>query len=127
MVFLEECSLLDREHSSSLSGAIEALEASILRLPVVGGARADLQDVKDAVGSAVDVMQVMGASTCSILSKVEGTSSLMLELAKVAAQEQALLDQTRDLLSTIAALHVKQCSLQGHLLQLKRRTSHIQL
>ncbi|KAL0925995.1 hypothetical protein M5K25_004375 [Dendrobium thyrsiflorum] len=69
MVFLEECSLLDREHSSSLSGAIEALEASILRLPVVGGARADLQDVKDAVGSAVDVMQAMGASTYSILSK----------------------------------------------------------
>lgn len=39
MTFLEEWSLLDREHGNSLSGAIEALKASILRLPVVNGAR----------------------------------------------------------------------------------------
>ncbi|XP_020575463.1 QWRF motif-containing protein 2-like [Phalaenopsis equestris] len=122
-VFLEEFSHLDREHSSSLSGAIEALEASTLRLPVVSGARADFQDVKDAVGSAVDVMHAIGASVYTILSKVEGRSSLALELSKIASQEQALLDQSRDLLSTLAALHVKQCSLQGHLLQLKRRTN----
>lgn len=37
--YLEEWSLLDRDHSSSLSGAIEALKASTLRLPVVGGAK----------------------------------------------------------------------------------------
>lgn len=39
MAYLEDWSLLDREHSSSLSGAIEALKASTLRLPIVGGAR----------------------------------------------------------------------------------------
>lgn len=122
MVYLEDFSILDREHSSSLLGATEALKASTLRLPVVSGARADLQKVKDAVGSAVDVMQAMGASIHSILSKVESTSSLVLELGEVAQREQALLDQSRDLLSTVIALHVKQCSLQGQLLQLKRRT-----
>lgn len=31
---------------------------------------------------------------------------MVSELAKVAAQEQALLDQSKDLLSTIAAMHV---------------------
>jgi hypothetical protein len=35
---LEEWSLLDRDHSSSLEGATEALKASTLRLPVVGKA-----------------------------------------------------------------------------------------
>lgn len=127
MTYLEEWSLLDRDHSSALSGAIEALKASTLRLPVVGGAKADIQEVKDAVGSAVDVMQAMGSSICSLLSKVEGTSSLVSELTKMAAQEQALLDQSRDLLSTVAAMHVRQCSLRGHLLQLKRKPSQMKL
>nr|CAD1837852.1 unnamed protein product [Ananas comosus var. bracteatus] len=117
--YLEEWSLLDRDHSSSLSGAIEALKASTLRLPVVGGAKADVQDMKESVGSVVDVMHTMGSSIYSLLSKVEGTSSLASELAKVAAQELTLLDQLRDVLSTVAVMHVRQCSLQGHLLQLK--------
>ncbi|XP_073105126.1 QWRF motif-containing protein 2 isoform X3 [Elaeis guineensis] len=125
MTYLEELSLLDRDHSNALLGAIEALKASTLRLPIVGGAKADIQEVKDAVGSVVDVMQAMGSSICSLLSQhcvqVEGMSSLVLELAKMAAQEQALLDQSRDLLSMVAAMHVRQCSLQGHILQLKRK------
>ncbi|XP_043710762.1 QWRF motif-containing protein 2-like [Telopea speciosissima] len=120
MTYLEEWALLDRDHSSSLSGAIEALKASTLRLPVVGGAKADIQNVKDAVGSAVDVMQAMASSICSLLSKVEAVNSLAAELANVTAQERALLDQCKDLLSTLAALQVKDCSLRTHLLQLKR-------
>lgn len=39
MAYLEEWSLMDDEHSSSLTGAIESLKASILRLPVIDGAR----------------------------------------------------------------------------------------
>ena len=39
MVYLEEWSLIHLEHEISLSGAVEALKAAILRLPVVGGAR----------------------------------------------------------------------------------------
>ncbi|OVA09319.1 Protein of unknown function DUF566 [Macleaya cordata] len=120
MTYLEEWAVLDRDHSSSLSGAIEALKASTLRLPVVGGARADIQNVKDAVGSAVDVMQAMASSICYLLSKVEEVNSLVAELANVTAQERALLDQSKDLLSTLAAMQVKECSLRTHLLQLKR-------
>ncbi|XP_020103517.1 protein SNOWY COTYLEDON 3-like [Ananas comosus] len=125
MSYLESWSLMDRDHSNSLSGAIEALKASTLRLPVVGGAKADIQDVKDAVGSAVDAMQAMTSSMISLLSKVEGANSLVSELAKAASQELKLLDQSRDLLSTVAALHVKLCSLQGHILQRKCRSSKL--
>ncbi|KAJ4964908.1 hypothetical protein NE237_016757 [Protea cynaroides] len=120
MTYMEEWALLDRDHSSSLSGAIEALKASTLRLPVVGGAKADIQNVKDAVGSAVDVMQAMASSICSLLSKVEEVNTLATELANLTAQERALLDQCKDLLSTLAALQVKNCSLRTHVLQLKR-------
>ena len=37
MAYLEEWSLLDKDHSNSMQVAIEALKASTLRLPVVGG------------------------------------------------------------------------------------------
>lgn len=39
MAYLDEWALIEREHSNSLSGVIEDLEASTLRLPVTGGAR----------------------------------------------------------------------------------------
>ncbi|KAJ8638326.1 hypothetical protein MRB53_012593 [Persea americana] len=120
LFYLDEWALLDRDHSSSLSGAIEAMKASTLRLPVIGGARADVQKVKDAVSSAVDVMQALGSSICSLLSKVQGTDSLVTELANVAAQEQELLSQCKDLLSTVASLQAEECSLRTHLLQLKQ-------
>ncbi|WOK92343.1 hypothetical protein Cni_G01034 [Canna indica] len=125
ITFLEEWSHVEREHSSSLSGAIEGLKASTLRLPIVSGTKADILELKDAVGSAVDMMQAMGSSLCYLLSKVEETSILVSDITKLAAQERALLDQSRDLLSTAAAMHVKQCSLQGHLVQLKRKASQI--
>jgi hypothetical protein len=121
--YLDEWSHIEKHHSSALSAAIEALKASTLRLPVVGGAKADAQGVKEAVNSAVDVMHTMASSMCTLLSKVEGTSSVVSELAKLATQEQMLLDQSRDLLSMVAAIHVKQCSLQAHMLQRKQKQS----
>lgn len=39
MASLEELSILEKDHSSSLSGATEALKASTLRLPIVSGAK----------------------------------------------------------------------------------------
>lgn len=119
MSYLEEWALLDGDHSSSLSGAIEALKASTLRLPVISGARADIQKVKGAIGSAMDVMQAMASSICSLLSKVEGINFLIADAASLAQQEHALLSQCKDLLSTIAIMQVEESSLQTHLLQLQ--------
>lgn len=120
MLLLEECSLMERDHSSSLLGAIEALKASTLRLPVGGGATADVQNVKDAICSAVDVMQAMASSICSLLSKVEEVNSWVAELANIAGEERAMLDHCRYILSIIASMQVKDCSLRTHLLQLQR-------
>nr|CAD1819485.1 unnamed protein product [Ananas comosus var. bracteatus] len=124
MAYLEEWSLVDIDHLSSLSGAIEALKTSTLRIPVTDGAKAEIQEVKNAVGSAVDVMQTIGSSTCSLLWKVVAeTSSLVSELSKIAAEERALMEQSRELLSAAAAMHVKHYSLLGQLIQLTRRES----
>uniref|UniRef100_A0A0D9VZC6 Uncharacterized protein n=1 Tax=Leersia perrieri TaxID=77586 RepID=A0A0D9VZC6_9ORYZ len=117
MDFLEEWSLLDRDHANCLSEIVEALTATILCIPVTDGAKADIQDVKNAVGSAVDVMQTIGSSICTLLAKLSGTSILVSDLAKIATQERSLMDQSRELLSTLASMHVKYCSLQGQRVQ----------
>ncbi|OMO63339.1 hypothetical protein COLO4_32535 [Corchorus olitorius] len=117
---LEEWALLDRDHSSSLLGATEALKASTLRLPVVGKAIADIQNLKDAVSSAVDVMQAMASSICSLTSKVEETNSVVAELVSVTAKERVLLEECKDFLSALAAIQVKDCSLRTHIIQLNR-------
>ncbi|KAK2660150.1 hypothetical protein Ddye_006683 [Dipteronia dyeriana] len=124
MMYLEESALMDRDYSNSLLGAIEALRASTLRLPVVGGARADVQNVQEAISSAVDVMQAMASSICLLLSKAGEANSLVSELAKVSSKEHALLGQCKDLLSTVAAMQVKECSLRTHMIQVERIPSN---
>jgi hypothetical protein len=121
IVYLEEWLLLDRDHSNSLLGATEALKASTLRLPVIGKAVvADVQNVKDAVGSAVDVIQAMTSSICSSLLKVEEMNTLMAELVNVAEKEKVRLQQCKDFLSKLSAMQVKDRSLRTHIIQLKR-------
>ncbi|KAL2460319.1 QWRF motif-containing protein 2 [Abeliophyllum distichum] len=117
MSFLEDWASLDKDHSISLLGAIEALKASTLRLPVVGGAIADIQSLKDAISSTVDVMHTMASSICSLLPRVEEVNSLVTELAKVTAKERALLEQCTDFISMTAAMQVKESSLRTHMLQ----------
>ncbi|GER39517.1 hypothetical protein STAS_16136 [Striga asiatica] len=103
-IFLEEWTLLEKDHTNSLTQAAQNLEASTLRIPVTGGARVDIKTLKEAVCSAVDVMSSMGSSLWSILPKVEGMNWLVLELADVAARQRAMLDECESLLGSIAKL-----------------------
>ncbi|GAB4838122.1 hypothetical protein Ancab_027651 [Ancistrocladus abbreviatus] len=120
LAYLEEWALLERDLSTSLAGVIKDLEASTLRLPITGGAKADIEYVKAAISSAVDVIQAMGSSICSVLSKVEGMNWLVSELAEQAADERAMLDECEALLASIAALQEQEYSLRTQLIQLQR-------
>ncbi|XP_074280843.1 AUGMIN subunit 8 [Silene latifolia] len=117
MAYLEDWDLLEKDHSSSLNGAIEDLEASTLRLPVTGGAKADIDSLKVVVSSAADVMQTMGSSIGSLLSKAEEMNGLVSELAELAGHERALINQCDTLLSSSAAMKVKEYSLRTQLIQ----------
>ncbi|KAG6400344.1 hypothetical protein SASPL_137170 [Salvia splendens] len=97
---LETWGMLDRDYWNSVSGAIKALEASTLRLPIVDGARADVNKVQEAIYSAVDVMQAMESSIYSLQLKVERMNSLATDLSKLSAREHSLLTQCKDLFST---------------------------
>ncbi|CAH8255118.1 unnamed protein product [Arabidopsis lyrata] len=120
MGFLEEWSLLDRDHSSSLSGATESLKASTLRLPIVGKTVVDIQDLKHAVSSAVDVMQAMSSSIFSLTLKVDEMNSVMVETVNVTAKEKVLLERCQGCLSRVAAMQVTDCSMKTHIIQLSR-------
>ncbi|XP_078180538.1 QWRF motif-containing protein 2-like [Carex rostrata] len=118
MRYLEELSVVDRDYFSSLSGLIDALKATTLSLPVTDGAKANTLAVKNSIGSAVDAMQSVSRSICMMLSKVQETKLLVSELADVVVRERDFMQQCRELLSIIAALQVKYCSMEGQRLQL---------
>ncbi|KAG6673295.1 hypothetical protein I3842_16G104100 [Carya illinoinensis] len=120
MVYLDDWALIERNHIDSLSGALEDLEASTVRLPVTSGAWADIESLEVAICSAVDVMQAMGTSIGSMLSRVEGMNSLVFELAVMAAQEKASIDECEELLTSMAAMQVEEHSLQTNLIQLEQ-------
>ncbi|KAL5840105.1 hypothetical protein ACOSQ3_012771 [Xanthoceras sorbifolium] len=116
---LDDWASLEIEHISSLSGVVEDLEASTLRVPLNGGAKADIESLKSAVCSAVDVMQAMGSSICSLLSRVEEMNSWVSEIAVIAAQEKILLDECEGLLASTATMQVEEYSLRTHIIQRK--------
>ncbi|XP_052180617.1 AUGMIN subunit 8-like isoform X2 [Diospyros lotus] len=120
MAYLEEWASIGIDHINSLSQAIEDLQSSILRLPVTGGATADIETVKTAVSSAVDMMQATGSSISSVLSRMEGMNCLVSGLAEVAAQERAILDECEALLDSTAAMRVGEYSLRTQLIQRKQ-------
>ncbi|KAJ4873064.1 QWRF motif-containing protein 8 [Raphanus sativus] len=120
MVSLEEWATLERDHVSSLVGAIADLEANTLRLPVTGGTKADVESLKAAISSALDVMQSMGSSIWSLLSKVEEMNKMVSELAVVVTKESSMQGKCEDLLASTAIMQIKECSLRTHLIQTKR-------
>ncbi|KAL6846549.1 hypothetical protein ACP4OV_023997 [Aristida adscensionis] len=106
IAYLEQWPSLERDNSISLFGATEALKASTLRLPVTAGAKADAIALRNAVSSAVDVMQGLGSSVCCMFSKVVDRTSLVSELSVLAEQEKAMLDESRELLAMAAKLQM---------------------
>lgn len=121
IAYLEQWPTLERENSISLFGATEALKASTLRLPVTSGAKADTIALKNAVSSAVDVMQCLGSSVCCMFSKVTDKTSLVSELSVIAGQQKVMLDECRELLATAGKLQVQESSLRTHLMQQRQR------
>ncbi|KAG8651849.1 AUGMIN subunit 8 isoform X2 [Manihot esculenta] len=66
---LDDWASLERDHLNSLSGALKDLLATALRLPMIRRAKANINSLKPAICSAVDVLQAMESSICSLLSR----------------------------------------------------------
>nr|XP_043625312.1 AUGMIN subunit 8-like [Erigeron canadensis]XP_043625313.1 AUGMIN subunit 8-like [Erigeron canadensis] len=123
MTYLNEWASIERENTLALSGAIEDLQSSTLRLPVTEGAMVHVETLKASFRSAIQVMQTIGSSLQSTMSRLEGPYFLSSELAIVVAQERALLDECEALMVSVASLQEKEYSLRTHLVQLKQETT----
>ena len=55
MVSLEEWAILERDHVSSLVGAIADLEANTLRLPVTGGTKVYIVTIANTIENTHDI------------------------------------------------------------------------
>ncbi|KAL8154023.1 hypothetical protein V2J09_011783 [Rumex salicifolius] len=120
IIYLEEWAVIEKDHSNSLKGATESLRASTLRLPIVCGAMADTQNLKDTMCTAYDVLQAMTSSICSLMSKMEQMNSLLDGVVSTATSERVMLDECKGVLSALAAIQVKDCSLRAQNLQQKQ-------
>ncbi|KAK7265186.1 hypothetical protein RJT34_32802 [Clitoria ternatea] len=120
MAYLEEWAVMENDHVDALSGAVEDLEASTLRLPLTGGAKADIEHLKIAICSAVEVIQAMGSAIYPLLSRVESMNNLISEVAVVSAQEKGMLDECEALLTFATAMQVEEYSIRTHLMQFKQ-------
>lgn len=120
MTCLDDWAALEIDHVDALSGAVEDLEANTLRLPLTGGARADMEHLKVALCSAFDIMQLMGSAIRPLLSKLESMNNLISEVAVVSSHERAMLDECEALLTFATSMQVEEYSLRTHLMQIKQ-------
>ncbi|KAF6141523.1 hypothetical protein GIB67_012285 [Kingdonia uniflora] len=69
MPHLDEWSALEVDYSTSLSGAITALQAASLRIPVNENVRVDIEELEGALNSASNVIETMSSHFQSFLPK----------------------------------------------------------
>ncbi|KAK9066776.1 hypothetical protein SSX86_014099 [Deinandra increscens subsp. villosa] len=118
--YLKVWDQVERDHIVSLSGTIVSLESSTLRVPLVDGAKVDVQSFKDAIRSAADVLLAIVSVVRPLVTKVEHANTLASELASITTDGRSTIDQSMDLLSMLTGMEVQECSLMTHLLQLQR-------
>ncbi|KAK1422197.1 hypothetical protein QVD17_25153 [Tagetes erecta] len=120
--YLKAWDQVGRDHLVILSETIVSLESSTLCLPLIDGAKANIQSLGDAMQSVADVMHAMTPLIRSLVTKVEHVNTLAAELANTTREERFIIDECKELLSILTHMEVQDCSLRTHELQLERAT-----
>ncbi|GJU59624.1 putative reverse transcriptase domain-containing protein [Tanacetum coccineum] len=110
MSYLDIWNVTELDYSISLAEAIKALESSSLCLPVLCGAKVDVQSLADAICSAIDVTEAIASSICALAAKMDHVNSLAYELASAMKVECSLLNQCKDQFSGLSLLEMNLAS-----------------
>ncbi|GER37537.1 hypothetical protein STAS_13955 [Striga asiatica] len=124
MPYLDDWDNLEIEYSASLLETTNALLSCSARLPIGGFVRADVGELREALGSALKVIESIGSHTQRFTQKAEEMDVSVSELARVAGGEKALIEECGDLLSKTYVSQVKECSLRSTLVQVHNSNSH---
>ncbi|PIN20052.1 hypothetical protein CDL12_07270 [Handroanthus impetiginosus] len=118
MPYLDEWTTLEDDYSTSLSDTTNALLSSAARLPISGEVRVDAGELKEALGSALKVVELIGSHIQRFMHKAEEMDISVSELARLAGGGSAFIEECGDLLSKAYISQVKECSLRGTLVQI---------
>ncbi|XP_062017309.1 protein ENDOSPERM DEFECTIVE 1-like isoform X1 [Rosa rugosa] len=118
--YLDQWFSLQEDYSISLAEATQALLNASLRLPISSNVKANKQEVEEALNSAMEVMEKIVFHVQQSMPKAEETDHLISDLARVIGGERAFVEECGNLLSKTYTTQVEECSLRGHIIQLKQ-------
>ncbi|KAK2424523.1 QWRF motif protein [Trifolium repens] len=103
---LEAWGSMERQHVSTITATKECLHSAVCRVPLLEGAKVDVQFTSIAIRLASDLTASIKPILTSFSPAVDKTTAIVSELAKVVAQEKQLLEEFYDLLHTISVFEV---------------------
>ncbi|XP_021901096.1 QWRF motif-containing protein 3-like [Carica papaya] len=115
---LEAWGDIERQHLGALSMAKESLHSVVCRVPLIEGAKVDLQSASIAVRHGSDLTVSSMSMLSSFSSLAERTVCLISELAKVVSQEKLLLEECHEHFRTISQLMIQEMSLKSQIIQM---------
>ncbi|XP_057727143.1 QWRF motif-containing protein 3 [Arachis stenosperma] len=119
MKLLETWGGLERQHSSAITKIKESLYSVICRIPLLEGAKVDLQSTSITLRHATDVTASIASMLTCFPPSVDETALLLSELAEVVAQEKQLLEEFYDLFQIISVFEIQERSAKCNLIQLE--------
>ncbi|KAE9599152.1 hypothetical protein Lal_00044100 [Lupinus albus] len=116
--YLDEWSDLEEDYSVFITETIQALLNASAQLPTGENVRVDVREMKEALSSALKMMDTIVSHIQIFMPRAEETDISISELARVAGGERALIGECGDLLSKTHKSQVEECSLRGQIIQL---------
>ncbi|KAL5581913.1 hypothetical protein UlMin_014355 [Ulmus minor] len=110
---------MERQHSAAISKTKESLHSVVCRIPLIEGAKVDIQSASMALRHASDLTSSIKMMLTSFSLSGEKNVSLMSELAEVVAQERLLLQECLELFRTISVLEIEERSLKSSIIQME--------
>ncbi|KAK9092299.1 hypothetical protein Syun_027210 [Stephania yunnanensis] len=99
MPYLDEWSTLEFEYSSSLSGAIKALQDASVQLPISGNVKVNIGELEESLRSALNLMETVSSQIYNFFPKAKTVDTSISSLAEMVSRERALAEECGDLLT----------------------------
>lgn len=114
---LEAWGSMERQHVSTITATKECLHSAVCRVPLLEGAKVNIQFTSIAIRQASDVAASIKSMLTSFSPAVDQTAAILSELAKVVTQEKQLLEEFYDLLHNISVVELQESSVKCSLVQ----------
>uniref|UniRef100_A0A7N0V879 Protein ENDOSPERM DEFECTIVE 1 n=1 Tax=Kalanchoe fedtschenkoi TaxID=63787 RepID=A0A7N0V879_KALFE len=112
---------LEEDFGTSLSEIINALLNASIQLQTSGNIKVDVRDFREALSSALKVMEMIESDVSSFMPKAAEMDKLVSELARVNSVERNYIEESGEMLYRTHMLQVEECSSIAQLIQLQQR------